>query len=34
MRKVGGGTVRTQLNGGGTDLKVNTIGGNIYLRKG
>jgi lia operon protein LiaG len=34
MRKVGGGTVRAQLNGGGTDLKINTIGGNIYLRKG
>jgi lia operon protein LiaG len=34
MRKVGGGKVRTQLNGGGTDLKLNTISGNIYLRKG
>ena len=34
MRKVGGGNVRAQLNGGGTDLKLNTISGNIYLRKG
>lgn len=34
MRKVGGGEVRAQLNGGGTDLKVSSISGNIYLRKG
>ena len=34
MRKVGGGSVRAQLNGGGTDLKLNSISGNIYIRKG
>lgn len=34
MRKVGGGSVHAKLNGGGPDLKINTISGNIYLRKG
>jgi len=34
MRKVGGNNVRSQLNGGGTALKLSVISGNIYLRKG
>jgi hypothetical protein len=34
MKKVGGNSIRTQLNGGGTDLKLSVISGNIYLRKG
>jgi lia operon protein LiaG len=34
MRRVGGGTINAKLNGGGTDLKITNISGNIYLRKG
>ena len=34
MRRVGGGNVKAQLNGGGTSLKLHDISGNIYLRKG
>jgi lia operon protein LiaG len=34
MQKVGGGNVNAQLNGGGTDLKIHNVSGNIYLRKG
>jgi len=34
MKKVGGNNIRSQLNGGGTDLKLSVISGNIYLRKG
>jgi DUF4097 and DUF4098 domain-containing protein YvlB len=34
MRRVGGNSVRTTLNGGGTDLKLHSVSGNIYLRKG
>ena len=34
MRRVGGGKIRSQINGGGTDLRLNNISGNIYLRKG
>jgi hypothetical protein len=34
MKKVGGNNIRTQLNGGGTGLKLSVISGNIYLRKG
>lgn len=34
MRRVGGGNVRATLNGGGTAIKINSISGNIYLRKG
>jgi lia operon protein LiaG len=33
MKRVGGGKVSTRLNGGGLDLKLTTISGNIYLRK-
>lgn len=34
MRKVGGGAVNAKLNGGGVDLKITNVSGNIYLRKG
>ena len=34
MRRVGGNTIRSQLNGGGTDLRLHSVSGNIYLRKG
>lgn len=34
MHRVGGGTIKAQLNGGGTSLKLRDISGNIYLRKG
>jgi hypothetical protein len=34
MRRVGGNSVHASLNGGGTDLKLHSISGNIYLRKG
>jgi hypothetical protein len=34
MRRVGGSNVRAQVNGGGVDLKLHSISGNIYLRKG
>jgi len=34
MRRVGGSSINTRLNGGGVDLKLTTVSGNIYLRKG
>ncbi len=34
MKQVGGGTIKSTLNGGGTDFKVVSVSGNIYLRKG
>lgn len=34
MRKIAASTIKTQLNGGGGDLKITTVSGNIYLRKG
>jgi lia operon protein LiaG len=34
MRRVGGGNIRAQLNGGGTSLNLRAVSGNIYLRKG
>ena len=34
MQRVGGNTVRTKLNGGGTDLRITNVSGNIYVRKG
>ncbi|HEY6900316.1 MAG TPA: DUF4097 family beta strand repeat-containing protein, partial [Puia sp.] len=35
MKRVGGGNnIKTQLNGGGANLKLRAISGNIYLRKG
>jgi len=34
MRRVGGRSIHNKLNGGGTELKLHSISGNIYLRKG
>jgi hypothetical protein len=34
MRRVGGGSVRAHVNGGGVDVKLTTVSSNIYLRKG
>jgi lia operon protein LiaG len=34
MRRVGGSSIHSQLNGGGTDLRLSNVSGNIYLRKG
>ena len=34
MQRVGGGNLRTKVNGGGTDVRLHNISGNIYLRKG
>jgi hypothetical protein len=31
---VGGGAINAKLNGGGTDLRITNVSGNIYLRKG
>lgn len=34
MRRIGGNDIKSSLNGGGADLKLNNVSGNIYLRKG
>jgi lia operon protein LiaG len=34
MRRVGGGSLHAQVNGGGVDVKLTSISSNIYLRKG
>jgi len=34
MRRVGGGNLHAPVNGGGTDVRLHSISGNIYLRKG
>jgi lia operon protein LiaG len=34
MRRIGGNSVNTQINGGGVDIKLHNISGSIYLRKG
>jgi lia operon protein LiaG len=34
MHRVGGGTIHSTLNGGGTELKIHVVSSNIYLRKG
>ena len=34
MKQIGGGTIKSALNGGGTDFKAVSVSGNIYLRKG
>jgi len=34
MHRVGGSSIQTKLNGGGTDLRITNVSGNIYLRKG
>jgi lia operon protein LiaG len=33
MRRIGGSNIRAQLNGGGVELKLHSVSGNIYLRK-
>jgi lia operon protein LiaG len=33
MRRIGGSNIRASLNGGGVDLKLHSVSGNIYLRK-
>lgn len=33
MKRIGGNSVKSQLNGGGATLKITNISGNIYLRK-
>lgn len=34
MRRIGGNSISTSLNGGGADLKITNVSGNIYFRKG
>lgn len=34
MQRIGGNNIKNSLNGGGADLKISNISGNIYLRKG
>ncbi|HEY4109450.1 DUF4097 family beta strand repeat-containing protein [Puia sp.] len=34
MRRVGGGKLRADFNGGGTAVRLNSVSGNVYLRKG
>jgi lia operon protein LiaG len=33
IRQVGGGSIKSELNGGGVNVKITNISGNIYLRK-
>lgn len=33
MRRIGGNTIKGQLNGGGVDFKITNVSGNIYLRR-
>jgi lia operon protein LiaG len=34
LKRIGGNSIKSQLNGGGANLKITNISGNIYLRKG
>jgi hypothetical protein len=34
MKRIGGNSISTSLNGGGADLKITNISGSIYFRKG
>ena len=34
MERVGGSTIRAKLNGGGIDLRLHSVSGSVYLRKG
>ncbi len=34
MKRIGGNSIKTQLNGGGTKVKITNISGSIYFRKG
>lgn len=33
MKRIGGNSVKSQLNGGGADVKLNNVSGSIYLRR-
>lgn len=33
MKRIGGGKLRTDINGGGTAIRLHCVSGNIYLRK-
>ncbi|HLZ85633.1 MAG TPA: DUF4097 family beta strand repeat-containing protein [Puia sp.] len=33
MKRVGGGKLRTDFNGGGTAIRLHSVSGNVYLRK-
>ncbi|TKK65122.1 DUF4097 domain-containing protein [Ilyomonas limi] len=33
LKKIGGNSIRSQLNGGGVSFKITNVSGNIYLRK-
>ena len=34
MKRIGGNSIKSQLNGGGASVKITNISGNIYFRKG
>jgi hypothetical protein len=34
MKRIGGNSIKSQLNGGGASLKITNVSGNIYFRKG
>lgn len=34
MQRVGGSTIRAKVNGGGIDVRLHSVSGNVYLRKG
>ncbi|HEY4336390.1 MAG TPA: DUF4097 family beta strand repeat-containing protein [Puia sp.] len=34
MKRVGGGQIRADLNGGGTAVRLHSVSGSVYLRKG
>ena len=34
MKRIGGNEIRAELNGGGTAVRVHSVSGNVYLRKG
>lgn len=34
MQRVGGNTIRAKINGGGIDVRLHSVSGNVYLRKG
>jgi len=34
MKRIGGNSVKSQLNGGGASIKITNVSGNIYFRKG
>lgn len=34
IKRIGGNAIKSQINGGGADVKITNVSGNIYLRKG